>query len=155
MTAFETNVRIERPLEVVYAYVAEPDNFPRWNSAVQAVRKTSAGDDASVGSTYTMERTLPTGRAVNGLEIVAHEPPTAFAIRTTSGPTPFLYRFRFAREDRATVVRLQGEAELGHVGNLLGPLARRALQRGVDDNLATLKAILEQAPLINQLGGVS
>jgi hypothetical protein len=113
------------------------------------VRKTSAGDDAGVGSTYTMERTLPTGRAVNGLEIVAHEPHTAFAIRTTSGPTPLVYRFRFAPEDRATVVRLQGEAELGHVGNLLGPLARRALQRGVDDNLATLKAILEQAPLSN------
>jgi uncharacterized protein YndB with AHSA1/START domain len=145
MIAFETNVRIERPLEVVYAYIAEPENLPRWNSAVQAVRKTSASDDAGMGSTYTMERTLPTGRAVNGLEIVAHEPPTAFAISTTSGPTPFLYRFRFASADRATVVRLQGDAELGHVGNLLGPLARRAVRRGVDDNLATLKAILEEA----------
>jgi hypothetical protein len=47
---------------------------------------------------------------------------------------------------RATVVRLQGEAELGGAGELLAPLARRALQRGVDDNLATLKAILEHAP---------
>jgi uncharacterized protein YndB with AHSA1/START domain len=142
---FETEVRIARPLEVVYAYVAEPENLPPWNSAVQAVRKTSPGDDAGVGSAYTMSRMLPTGRAVNGLEIVAHEPPTAFAIRTTSGPTPFLYRFRFASADRATVVRLQGDAELGHVGNLLGPLARRALRRGVDDNLATLKAILQEA----------
>lgn len=146
MIDFETGVRIERPLADVYSYVAEPGNFPRWNSAVKAVRKTSAGGDTGVGSTYVMGRTLPTGRAVNGLEIVAHEPPTAFAIRTTSRPTPFLYRFRFAPTDRATVVRLQGEAELGHVGALLAPLARRALQRGVDDNLATLKAILEQAP---------
>jgi uncharacterized protein YndB with AHSA1/START domain len=143
---FDTSVSIERPIEEVFAYVSDPLNFPRWNSAVEAVRKTSAGDDAGVGSTYVMERTLPTGRAVNGLEIVAHEPPTAFAIRTASGPTPFLYRFRFAPNDRATVIRLQGEAELGHVGDLLAPLARRALQRGVDDNLATLKAILEQAP---------
>jgi uncharacterized protein YndB with AHSA1/START domain len=143
---FETGVRIERPLEEVFAYVSEPANLSRWKSAVQAVRKTSAGDDTGVTSTYVMERTLPTGRAVNKLEIVAHEPPTAFAIRTTSGPTPFLYRFRFAPTDRATVVRLRGEAELGRVGDLLAPLARRALQRGVDDNLATLKAILEQAP---------
>lgn len=146
MITFDASVRIERPLEDVYAYVAEPGNFPHWNSAVEAVRKTSAGDDTGVGSTYVMERTLQTGRAVNGLEIVAHEPPTAFAIRTTSGPTPFLYRFRFAPDDRATVVRLQGEAELGHVGGLLAPLARRALKRGVEDNLATLKAMLEQAP---------
>jgi uncharacterized protein YndB with AHSA1/START domain len=145
MITFETGVRIERRLEDVYAYIAEPANFPRWNSAVQAVRKTSAGDDTAVGSTYVMERTLPTGTAVNGLEIVADEPPTAFAIRTTSGPTPFIYRYRFAADDHATVVRLQGEAELGHAADFLAPLARRALQRGVDDNLATLKAILEQA----------
>jgi hypothetical protein len=31
------------------------------------MRKTSVGGDAGVGSTYTMERTLPTGRAVNDL----------------------------------------------------------------------------------------
>ncbi len=146
MIKFETGVRIERPLEEVYAYVTDPGNFPRWNSAVQAVRKTSAGDDSGVGSTYVMERTLPTGRAVNGLEVVACERPTAFAIRTTSGPTPFLYRFRFAPDDRATVVRLQGEAELGGLGDLFAPLARRVLQRGVDDNLATLKTILEHVP---------
>jgi hypothetical protein len=69
---FDASVRIGRPLEDAYAYVAEPGNFPHWNSAVEAVRKTSAGDDTGVGSTYVMERTLPTGRAVNGLEIVAH-----------------------------------------------------------------------------------
>jgi uncharacterized protein YndB with AHSA1/START domain len=143
---FDANVRIERPIEEVFAYVSDPLNFPHWNSAVEAVRKTSPGDDTGVASTYVMERTLPSGRAVNRLEIVAHEPPTAFAIRTTSGPTPFLYRFRFAPDDRATVVRLQGEAELGQVGALLAPLARRALKRGVDNNLATLNAILEQAP---------
>jgi hypothetical protein len=42
---FDASVRIERPLEDVYAYVAEPGNFPHWNSAFEAVRKTSAGDD--------------------------------------------------------------------------------------------------------------
>ena len=62
MIDFETGVRIERPLADVYAYVAEPGNFPRWNSALEAVRKTSAGDDTGVGSTYVMERTLPTSQ---------------------------------------------------------------------------------------------
>jgi len=143
---FETGVRIERALEEVFAFVSDPLNFPRWNSAVRAVCKTSADGDSGVGSTYFMERALPTGTAVNGLEIVARESRTTFSIRTTSGPTPFLYRFRLTPDDRATVVRLQGEAELGGVGDLLAPLARRALERGVDDNLATLKRILEHAP---------
>ena len=33
MITFETLVRIERPVEEVFAYLAEPLNFPRWNSA--------------------------------------------------------------------------------------------------------------------------
>jgi uncharacterized protein YndB with AHSA1/START domain len=36
----ETDVRIARPLEEVFAYVSEPLNFPDWNSAVQTVRNT-------------------------------------------------------------------------------------------------------------------
>jgi uncharacterized protein YndB with AHSA1/START domain len=81
--AFETDVHIARPLEEVFAYVSEPLNFPDWNSAVQTVRRTSAGD-TRVGSTYLMERELPTGHAVNELEVVAREWPSEFAIRTTA-----------------------------------------------------------------------
>jgi uncharacterized protein YndB with AHSA1/START domain len=94
--AFETNVRINRRIEEVFAYVSDPLNFPRWNSAVKAVRKTSVGEDG-VASTYSMERELPTGRAINELEVVASEPPRHFAIRTTAGPTPFLYRYSSLR----------------------------------------------------------
>jgi uncharacterized protein YndB with AHSA1/START domain len=41
MITFETDVQIARPLEEVFAYVSEPLNFPRWNSAVEVVRETS------------------------------------------------------------------------------------------------------------------
>jgi uncharacterized protein YndB with AHSA1/START domain len=98
MIAFETDVRIDRRIEEVFAYVSDPLNLPRWNSAVEAVRKTSAGENG-VASTYSMERKLPSGRAVNELEVVASQPPWKFAIRTTSGPTPFLYRYQFSAEN--------------------------------------------------------
>jgi uncharacterized protein YndB with AHSA1/START domain len=109
--AFEADVRIDRRIEDVFAYVSDPLNFPRWNSAVEAVRKTSAGQNG-VASTYSMERELPSGRAVNELEVVANERPREFAIRTTAGPTPFLYRYRFSAEDGDTVMRLEAEVEL-------------------------------------------
>ena len=83
MITFETLVRIERPVEEVFAYLAEPLNFPRWNSAVHAVRKLSA-DEPGRGSTYLMERRLPVGRVVNELEVTMTRSPE-FAIRTTSG----------------------------------------------------------------------
>jgi uncharacterized protein YndB with AHSA1/START domain len=83
MIAFETDVRIDRPIDNVFAYVSDPLNFPRWNSAVQTVRKTSVAENG-VASTYLMERELPSGRAVNELEVVASESPREFAIRATA-----------------------------------------------------------------------
>jgi uncharacterized protein YndB with AHSA1/START domain len=142
--AFETDTTIERPVQEVFAYVSDPLNFPRWNSAVRAVRKTSAGDNGGA-STYSMERRLPTGRAVNELEVVASEPPRTFAIRTTSGPTPFLYRYQLSEETGETLMKLDAEVELPGAASFLPQLARRLVKKGVDDNLATLKQILEAA----------
>ena len=143
MISFETSVRIGRPIEEVFDFVSDPVQFPHWNSAVQSVRKTS-GVPGEVGSTYSMERELPAGRAHNELQIIAREHPTGFAIRTTSGPTPFVYRYRFSSERGATLVHLDGSVELGGAAALVAPLAARAVKRGVDDNLAALEHTLVQ-----------
>ena len=129
----------------MFAYVSDPLNFPRWNSAVQAVRKTSAGENG-VHSTHVMEIELPTtGRAINELEVVASERPRDFAIRATTGPTPFVYRYRFAADNDETVIQLDAEVELPGAAALLPQLARHAVKKGVEDNFATLKQILETA----------
>jgi Polyketide cyclase / dehydrase and lipid transport len=101
------------------------------------------GESGQIGSTYAMHRDLPSGPAENQLEVVARNEPTEFAIRTTSGPTPFVYTYRLAPDQGATQVGLHGDVELGGPASLLGPLAARAVKRGVDANLASLKAILE------------
>jgi uncharacterized protein YndB with AHSA1/START domain len=142
--AFETGVHIDRRIEEVFAFVSDPLNLPRWNSAVQTVRKTSAGENG-VASTYSMERALPSGRAVNELKVVASEPPREFAIRTTAGPTPFLYRYQFSADNDETVVKVDAEVELPGAAAFLPQLARRLVKKGVDDNFATLKQILEAA----------
>jgi uncharacterized membrane protein len=142
MITFETDIHIERPIEEVFAYVSEPLNFPLWNSAVEVVREASGGE-GGVGSTYVMERELPTGRAINRLDVVASEAPRELAISASAGPTPFLYRYRFASENGETIVKLDAEVELPGAAALVPGLARRAVKRGVDDNLATLKRILE------------
>jgi uncharacterized protein YndB with AHSA1/START domain len=142
MITFETSTRIERPVEQVFDCVSDPLLFPRWNSAVQDVNNTS-GSAGAVGSTYSMRRELPSGQVENELEILASEPPSEFAIRTISGPTPFRYRYRFVSDGRGTVVRLEARVELSGVAGLLGPVASRAVRRGVDANFAALKRVLE------------
>ena len=138
MIAFQTSITIARPITEVFRYVADPGNFPVWNSAVQDVRPTSPGLPR-VGSTYSMERQLPTGRAINELEVVSYDSPREFAVRTTAGPTPFHYRYRFVGENASTVVEFDGDVDLPSVAGLMPQLVRR----GVDHNLTTLKLVLE------------
>ena len=76
MIHIETNIRIARAREDVFALLSDPPRFPLWNSAVTAVDGT--------GPSYVMHRSLPTGPAENGLEVVERNAPTRFAVRTTS-----------------------------------------------------------------------
>jgi uncharacterized protein YndB with AHSA1/START domain len=143
MTRFETTVAIARPRDVVFEYVADPRHFPEWNSAVERI---VPPDDATpaAGGRYVMQRQLPTGRATNELEIVTLRPPEELTIRTTSGPTPFLYRYEFAPAGAGTLVRLRADVRVGGGASLLGPLATQAIRRGVNANFATLRDILER-----------
>jgi carbon monoxide dehydrogenase subunit G len=135
--SFTTTIHIRRPVEVVFARVADPRGFPDWNSAVESVYAS--------GQRYVMQRRLPSGPATNELEIVERQPPTAFTVRTSSGPTPFVYRYRFEPVDGGTLVSLHGDVELSGLAALAAPVATRAVKRGVDANLATLRSILERA----------
>jgi len=137
MISIETSIRIARPAQDVFDLLADPLRFPLWNSAVTAVH--------GGGDSYVMHRSLPTGAAENGLEVLEREPPTRFSIRTTSGPTPFLYRYTLAPAAGATDLSLDASVELDGPFALLGPLAGRAVRRGIDANLATLRAVLERA----------
>jgi uncharacterized protein YndB with AHSA1/START domain len=135
MINLNITVRIARPIEETFAYVSDLRRFPAWNSAVRVVRATS--EPGRVGSTYEMERDLPTGPARNALEIVALDPPAEFAIRTTSGPTPFLYRYRFTAEGAETLLELEAQMDMPR-------LLAVGLRRGIEANLATL---------VRELGG--
>ena len=142
MIAVKATIRIEGAIDDVFAYVADPDRFPDWNSAVTNVQPTSATTDNP--PTFVMTRHLPTGMATNEFQVVAFEPPTRFGIETTSGPTPFRHEYRFSEEDHATTIELDAQADIG-LAPILGPFARRGLESGIRANLETLKNILEAA----------
>jgi Polyketide cyclase / dehydrase and lipid transport len=142
--AFQTSITVARPIDDVFAYVADPGNLSAWNSAVGDVRPI-APEPNGAGRAYEMERRLPTGRATNRLDVIASDRPHDFAIRATAGPTPFIYRYRFADQEGETVVQLDAQVDLEGFAALAPPLARLAVKHGVDDNLATLKRILENS----------
>jgi uncharacterized protein YndB with AHSA1/START domain len=142
MVRFKAEVVIKRPIEDVFAFVARAENAPRWNSAVRQVKKLSEGP-IGVGSEYWMSRQLPRGPVENTFQVVEYEPIRKYAIQTTSGPTPFLYRYEFERQGDGTRMVLSAEGELGGAAAWFSPIASAFVKRGAEANLKTLKDILE------------
>ena len=64
-----------------------------------------------------------------------------------SGPTPFVYRYLVQPLRDATRLTLQGTISASGLpgpAGLLGPLAEGLFKRGMQDNIGTLKRILER-----------
>jgi hypothetical protein len=144
MIEIDARMRIEPPIQDVFDYVSDPRDFPRWDSAVRSVIQTAVTEDGA-NAAYTMHLDLPTASAANLLDAAKSHRPTEFTIETTSGRTPFAYDIKFTPTNGATFVKLNAQAELGRVGDLMGPLAA-AVKRGVNENLAMLNKILETPP---------
>src|SRR5512136_775034 len=99
MITFEASILIRRPVKDVFEFVADGLNGSKWNSAVVEVMRISEGS-IGIGTRYWMTRELPSGRVENTFEIIEYEPDKKLTVKITSGPTPFVYHYRFEPVDQ-------------------------------------------------------
>jgi polyketide cyclase/dehydrase/lipid transport protein len=135
-------VTIERPVEDVSAFLADLQNVPRWNHAIEDTRKTSQGS-VGVGATYRQTRSTPT-RSQERFAVTVFDPTYRLAIEGEIGP--FQARVSYVLESVDGSTRLTNAMELTPSSGaswLLAPLAGPRIKAAVAENLGTLKQILE------------
>ena len=76
-------VTITRPVEEILTYLADPENLPQWNYAIEQTRKISPGP-VGVGTVYRQTRTLP-GRSHEDFDIVVFSRPAGWRSTVLSG----------------------------------------------------------------------
>jgi Polyketide cyclase / dehydrase and lipid transport len=64
MASFENTVTIRRPVEDVFAFLADFENVPAWNPAIVETRKVSPGP-VGVGTTYRQTSRVKRAVAAN------------------------------------------------------------------------------------------
>jgi len=141
---FQLSLDIAASPAAVFDFVADFTTVPSWYSAVQQVDR--IGGSNGLGTRYVVRRNLPGGPARNEVEITAYESGREVTFTSLSGPTPFVYRYRVEPDGHATRLTLEGTisgAGLTGPAALLGPFAERVFKRGMRDNLAVLKELLE------------
>lgn len=142
MDAFQNTVTIARPVEEVFAFLADFGNVPRWNYAIEQTWQTSPGP-AGVGATYRQARTIPR-RSEEGFEVTVFEPPTRLAVHGQIGP--FHATTSYLLEPAAGGTRLTNSVELEPVPAVLrlaAPLVVPRVKAAVAANLGKLKQVLE------------
>lgn len=139
---FENTITINKPRNVVFAYLARLEHVPEWNYAIRRTTQLTPGP-VQIGTKYTQERTLPYVMIEN-LEITDFKPAVLLQISGRFGPFPFgvsTYQLDIA-EDGVLLrnhVRIETKGPLALIARLKKP----AIKSAVAQNLGVLKEILE------------
>jgi len=139
----EESIEIGRPVEEVFAYVANPENLPEWSGLAIEVKE--APEPLSEGDTFTAVGKFLGRRFETPYERASYEPNRRYTDRATGGPIPdqeWTYTFEEASGDTTRLTRA-AEGEPGGFFKLADPLIERALKRQVRADLETLKDLLE------------
>jgi uncharacterized protein YndB with AHSA1/START domain len=142
MATLQNTVTIRRPVEDVFAFLADFENIPRWNYAILETRKLSPGP-VGVGTAYRQIRSIPR-RSEEGFEVTAFEPAGRLEIHGDIGPFTATIGYQLAPTGDGT--RLTNAVDLEPSSGalrLLAPLATSRVKTAVAANLDTLKQILE------------
>ena len=146
MEWFQESAVIEKPVEEVFAFAANPQNDPLWSSAVAEARQTSEGS-LGLGTTFDQVLRLLGRRLEIAFEVTGFEPNTLLEIGRFSGRLrSAVGRRRFEAVPAGTRVTFSGEGTSGLFFNLLEPLVAAAAKRQARTGLASLKDVLEAQP---------
>jgi carbon monoxide dehydrogenase subunit G len=142
MEAFKNAVTIRRTPEEVFMFLADFENVPRWNYAIESTTKVSPGP-VGMGTVYNQIRSIPS-RAEEDFEVTVFEPGRRLAIEGTVGP--FRARVSYLLESVGNATRLTNDVELepsSSLTRILAPLAVYRVKAAVAENLEELRLILE------------
>jgi carbon monoxide dehydrogenase subunit G len=133
----EREIEIARPLDAVFAFVADPRNDVRWCRKVRSVKRL---DDDSY---EVVHRPVPL-RPARTMEMrrVASDPPRRLEWVEDDGHDVFRVTYELEATGAGTRFRQRSDADVG-VPKPLQPLFRHGIGRDVARQLRDLKRLLE------------
>lgn len=144
MIEVETSTVIPRPLEVVFAYVADVENWPRWQATLADVQRTNPGPNGTeVGSQYHYVAEAQGQRFPAVLTITQYRPGQEIAFESDwAGPLQPNGRLHFEPVPGGTKVTVRMQPRTRGMLRWIEPRLARALQKANEKGLNQLKALL-------------
>jgi uncharacterized protein YndB with AHSA1/START domain len=138
----ENTQMIARPIENVFAFLAQPENNELWMSVVTATKRCVTGP-VTIGETFQHSVKF-LGRTVDiTFEVIELEPPTRFCVRNVLGPIEFHGCYTLESIDGQTRFTHTLEGDPGNFFKFGQSVVERVVQRQYAADLATLNDVLD------------
>jgi carbon monoxide dehydrogenase subunit G len=141
---FEGTAVIDRPIDEVFAFLADGENDPKFSPRVLEIRKTTDGS-SGVGTVYASTVKDAGMKTQREFKLTEFEAPTR--IRWTELSKNMITvpegGYDLAREGEGTRLTVHNEFEGHGFGKLILPLALRSARKGADDFANAIKAAVE------------
>lgn len=138
-----TEIVIDRSLEQVSRYAANPENAPEWYVKIQSAEWEASGP-LQVGSRIAFKAQFLGKTLSYTYEIAEFQPQSRLVMRTAEGPFPMetTYEWEQIGPDR-TRMTLRNMGSPSGFSRLMAPFMKRAMRRANEKDLNLLKSILE------------
>lgn len=137
----EVTVHIRRPVEKVFAYLADATNLRAWQAGLLENEQLTEGP-LRVGTRFREVRRRGPRQSEIQAEITAFEPDKRFATKTISGPQATV-SYAFDPDTEGTRLTYQFSLQTGGFMRLMEPLIAGSIKKDAEADFQKLKTILE------------
>jgi uncharacterized membrane protein len=140
----ETEVLIQRPVDAVSAYAADPTHAPQWYENIKSVEWRTP-PEVAVGSRVAFVAHFLGKRLAYTYEIIEFERGRRLVMRTSEGPFPMETTYEWeASGATATRMRLRNRGQPSGFSKFVAPMMEAAMRRANRKDLDRLKHLLER-----------
>jgi hypothetical protein len=135
---------VQAPPSVVFAYLTDREKATVWQGSLLEAHFSPDAPVHTGTEIHEVRKLL--GRKIESIvEVTELEQDRVFAGRVRSGPVPWEFRYTFESADGATRVDFHMEGEPGGFFRLAEPLVVRTVEKQLESDFSTLKALVETA----------
>ena len=144
MIRVSDTVDIGQPIETVFAFLADVQNFPRWQSGVVSSRSMSEGP-MRLGTRFTESMRVMGMTFDANCEVSAFEPPHRMAFVADGRLVRYEVEFTFQPTSAGTRLSVDGQVAFKGFWRLLSPLMNGEIRKEIKTELANIETALQSS----------
>lgn len=143
MFQLKETVAISRPPGEVFAFLADLDNFPKWRANLVSFEILTTGP-TGVGTRCAEVVQVGPLRATGTCNVMEFSPGRTMAFQAVSGGLTYDGRILVEPTDAGSTLTLTGDVRPKGPLNLVQPILKRKLERGIKSEARSVKELLDR-----------